>query len=76
MSENYHENHFVSSTWGVLDFFPTKGDAYKDTCKHCILLHSEECKDAHCTAQLRADGKQGYFSIHQMPKERKTLNQK
>ena len=24
MSENYHENFFVSKTWGVLDFIPPK----------------------------------------------------
>lgn len=72
MSENYHENFFVSATWGVLDFIPTKSDKFKDTCKKCPLFSSKECLFAHCTSISREDEKNGYFSKHEMPKERET----
>lgn len=72
MSENHHENFFVSKTWGVLDFIPTKSQQYKETCRRCLLNGQEECKLAHCTPATRADKRQGYFSKHEMPKERET----
>lgn len=72
MSENYHENFFVSKTWGVLDFIPTKTQEYKDTCRKCLLLASPDCGLAHCTNSERADGRNGYFSKHEMPIERET----
>lgn len=72
MSENCHENFFVSKIWGVLDFFPTKSQQYKETCGRCLLNGLEECKRAHCTPATRADKRQGYFSKHEMPKERET----
>ena len=72
MSENYHENFFVSKTWGVLDFIPTKSDKHKDTCQKCLLRGSKECLFARCTHDAREDGRNGYFSKHEMPKERET----
>ena len=62
------ENTFDSALWGRLTFFPTKGDKWNDTCKHCLLERSpEECVKARCHADDRTDGRSGYFSIHEMP---------
>lgn len=71
MRENVHEKYFVSEKWGVLVFFPTKTIKYKETCKKCLLLLSNECVDAHCTSMEREDEMNGYFSKHEMPKEGK-----
>lgn len=67
---------YQSTLWGTLTFYPTKGDGWNDTCKHCLLWahpesHKQECQSAPCRHYDRADGKNGYYSIHQMPKERK-----
>lgn len=72
MSENYHENFFVSKTWGVLEFIPTNSEKLKDTCQKCLLRKTKECLFAHCTIDSREDGRTGYFSRHEMPKERET----
>lgn len=66
------ENRFRSRLWGVLTFYPTKGCAWKDTCRHCLLLHGveQECAEAKCHADERADGRNGYYSIHNMPMNR------
>ena len=64
--------HFTSERWGLLTFFPTKGNKWKDTCRHCLLWDpedKEECARAHCEAQIRTDGLNGYYSIHDMPKQ-------
>ena len=61
------EMSFMSEKYGKLDFFETKSDQWKDTCKHCLLYNSEECHRACCMGIHRIDGKNGYFSIHQMP---------
>jgi hypothetical protein len=62
------ENHFVSKKWGELMFIPTKTNSVKNTCRHCLLRHSEdECQQAPCASYQREDGREGYFSIHQMP---------
>lgn len=67
------QSFFLSETWGLCDFFPTKSDKWADNCRHCILARTEDdCGNAPCTAEERADGKRGYFSIHQMPTERKS----
>lgn len=59
---------FTSTTWGVLTFFPTKTDEYKETCRHCLLLNSGfECEVAPCSPKERADQKNGFFAIRQMP---------
>ena len=63
------ENTFISTTWGLLTFFPAKSDKWNDTCKHCLLARSEsECSKAQCHSHERTDDKNGYFAIHQMPK--------
>ena len=67
------ENHFTSMLWGELQFFPTKSDKWKDTCRHCLLWNNrdgqtKEClQAAPCRSNSRLDGQNGYFSIHQMP---------
>lgn len=60
----------LPTAWGLCDFFPTKDDKWAHNCRICILNRSDECDKAPCTAEERADGKRGYFSIHQMPTEK------
>ncbi len=71
---NEKQDEYISQTWGALNFFPTKGNSYKETCQKCLLLHTfndeiepTECDLAPCQAIDRLDGQNGYFSIHQMP---------
>ena len=67
------QNTFQSALWGLLTFFPTKGDEWKDTCRHCLLWNRKqnvigaECHFAPCESVQRADGRHGYYSIHEMP---------
>ncbi len=62
-------NFFDSPTWGRLTFYPAKSDKWKDMCRHCLLdCRPMECMQAHCLADERPDGRNGYYSIHQMPK--------
>ena len=72
------QGEFMSEIWGLLTFYPTKGNGWKDTCKHCLLwVHQEEqtpqdeCLSAPCSCDERADGRNGYYSIHNMPIERR-----
>lgn len=77
IGESDNQMHFTSETWGLLTFFPTKGSKWNDTCRHCLLWHpedKEECANAHCTAESRADGQNGYYSIHDMPDWAKRKN--
>lgn len=67
------ENHFTSTLWGVLTFFPASSNKWKDTCRHCLLWDNEagHCSEppgsARCADYERTDRKEGYFSIQQMP---------
>ena len=67
------ENHFTSTLWGVLDFFPAASNRWTDTCRHCLLwdnasrCYSEPPGSARCADYERMDGREGYFAIHQMP---------
>ena len=61
------QSFFLSETWGLCDFFPTKDDSWAHNCKLCILNRSDECLKAPCCTEERADGKRGYYSIHNMP---------
>ncbi len=63
------QDTFMSVTWGLTTFFPTKDDKWAHNCKLCILNRSEECNEAPCAADERTDGKRGYFSIHNIPKQ-------
>lgn len=67
IGESDNPMHFTSVKWGLLTFFPTKTNLYKDTCNKCLLKNSDECADAPCHGEYRADGKNGYYSIHDMP---------
>lgn len=64
------QNTFQSMQWGLLTFYPAKTDKWKDTCRHCLLWgdYCDECLNAPCSSFSRTDGKEGYFSIHDMPK--------
>lgn len=63
-----NQNHFYSEVWGQLEFFEAKTDSWTDNCRHCLLLHSAECQEAPCAVEERADKRQGYYAIHDMPK--------
>ncbi len=69
IGESDNQMHFTSVTWGLTTFYPTKDDKWVHNCKLCILNRSEECQQAPCTAEERADGKCGYYSIHNMPND-------
>lgn len=78
IGESDNQMHFTSETWGLLTFFPTKGEKWNDTCRHCLLWNIEdkrECAEAHCTAGGRNDGQNGYYSIHEFPSQSKPLSQ-
>ena len=63
------QNTFQSKTFGTLTFFPSRDAKWKNTCRHCLLGRTEEeCMQAACSAMDRKDGREGYFSVHQMPK--------
>lgn len=68
------QDTFVSELWGPLNFIPSESNKWKDTCRHCLLWKhkrehtaSDECLSAPCNASDRTDGRNGYFSIQQMP---------
>ncbi len=70
------QNSFQSTLWGCLSFFPTKGNGWKDCCRHCLLwVHKDqqtdhdECLSAPCSSEDRSDHQNGYFSIQNMPKQ-------
>ena len=70
------QNTFQSEKWGLLTFYPTKGNKWADTCRRCLLNAEDnepiaECLRAPCDSEDRADGKNGYYSIHNMPTERR-----
>ncbi len=70
------QDAFQSMHWGLLTFFPTKGNKWKDTCRHCLLwvqkdlqTDHDECLSVPCDSIDRKDGMNGYFSIQDMPKQ-------
>lgn len=71
------ENHFTSTLWGVLTFFPASSNKWKDTCRHCLLWDNAGCHcseppgSARCADYERTDRREGYFSIQQMPIKQK-----
>ena len=65
------QQQYESEMFGVADFFPVTGKAVNTKCRHCILARTEkDCLAAPCTPIERKDGRDGYYSIHQMPKEK------
>lgn len=71
--ESSNQNHFTSELWGLLTFVPTGSSSWSDNCRHCPLwMHKgeqtpdDECLRASCSHEDRADGRDGYFSIHNM----------
>lgn len=72
---------FESKEWGTLTFYPVKDDhSFKSRtkcCNHCMLeMNGEECVQANCRPAEREDYRLGYYSIHQMPKEKKNSTNK
>ena len=75
--ESSNQNHFHSELWGLLTFVSTGSDKWSDNCRHCPLWKHkseqtpyDECLHASYSHEDRADGRDGYFSIHNMPKVR------
>lgn len=69
------ESVFSSTLWGTVKFFPSKDNSFKNTCQKCILYDNAagrctESNNAHCADYERADRREGYFSIHEMPNNR------
>lgn len=67
-----NQDKFYSEVWGELTFFPTKGFDGRN-CSHCLLncdWCENECVNAPCVSVERKDGRNGYFSIHEMPVEK------
>lgn len=61
------ENFFASDRWGYLTFVESRG---KKDCLYCLLRYEdEECNRARCCKEQRTDGKNGFFTIRQMPKK-------
>ncbi len=68
------KNTFQSAMWGCLTFYSTNSNKWQDNCRHCLLwVHKklqrpdDECLQAPCSHDDREDGRDGYFSIHNMP---------
>ena len=60
------ENFFASDRWGYLTFVESIG---KKDCLYCLLRYEDdECNRARCCNEQRTDGKNGFFTIRQMPK--------
>jgi hypothetical protein len=53
----------------VVQFYPVKGEAKKNHCAHCLLFRypGANCIDPPCCAWQRKDGRNGVFSIREMP---------
>ena len=76
IGESDNQMHFTSETWGLLTFYPTKSDKYKDNCYHCLLRPGKddtinECLLAPCIPEQRRDGLGGFFAIREMPIDKK-----
>ena len=57
---------FNADALGYFKFVPTMSAAFEDTCQVCalwlgVLKYSPWCERAHCRAEQRADGQNGYF---------------
>ena len=69
------QSTFQSTLWGCLSFYPTDSLKWTDNCRHCLLWvqkrkqrPDDECVIAPCKKDERSDGRNGYYSIHNMPK--------
>ena len=65
------QDTYVSERWGVTKFHEApKGWGPDKVCSRCILERdSEDCDRARCSPGFRTDGKDGYFTIQEMPEE-------
>lgn len=70
------ENSFMSTEWGKLTFYEAASNKWTDTCRHCLLwvypenrTDRDECLTAPCSCDERADHRNGYYSIHNMPQQ-------
>ena len=71
---SHDQNVFQSVLWGQLNFVQCESKKWTDTCRHCLLwvhkdsqTENDECISAPCSSEDREDGKNGYFSIQEMP---------
>lgn len=58
-----HQMHFTHAHYGVLEFYPTRTNEWKETCRRCLLWNSPECKDAPCSAFESATIKRDIFQF-------------
>lgn len=65
---------YVSETWGVTVFKESPKDwSPIKTCRHCILRETiEDCHRAACSPEFRGDGKDGYYTVQDIPNPEKT----
>ncbi|MBR6905023.1 MAG: hypothetical protein IKN32_09250 [Bacteroidales bacterium] len=63
------QDTYVSKRWGVTEFHEApKGWGETKVCSRCILLHDpEDCNKARCSPAFRTDGKDGFFTIRNVP---------
>jgi len=65
---------FMSPTWGKTVFIESPKDwSPLKTCAHCILTGNvKECRKARCSPEFRSDGKDGYYTVQDMPNQEKS----
>jgi len=65
---------YVSETWGTTVFKESPKDwSPIKTCRHCILRETiEDCRRAACSPEFRGDGKDGYYTVQDIPNPEKT----
>lgn len=63
------QDTYVSKRCGVTQFHEApKGWGEKKVCSRCILARdTEDCDKAPCSPDFRTDGKDGYFTVRNIP---------
>lgn len=64
-----NQDVYVSEKWGTTVFVESPKDwSPIKTCSRCILRETiEDCHRAACSPEFRADGKDGYFTLQDIP---------
>jgi hypothetical protein len=65
---------FLSPTYGRTVFHESPKDwSPIKTCAHCILARTkEDCDRARCSPETRSDGRDGYYTVQDMPNQEKS----
>jgi hypothetical protein len=66
---NENQDVYVSPTRGRTVFHESPKDwSPIKTCRHCILRDTiQDCRKVACSPEFRADGKDGYFTLQDIP---------